>query len=442
MNNYLLKNGRVVDPANGRDEVCDVLVSDGVIAKVGQGLTAPDGTVVLDVPAGCVVTPGLIDMHVHLREPGQEHKETVRSGVTSAVAGGFTAVACMPNTTPVNDSASVTRYILDKAAEAGLARVYPIGAVSVGSKGEQLAEIGELKAAGCVAISDDGHPVRTALMMRRALEYAGMLDVLVIDHCEDPTLKGDGVVHEGAVATALGLRGIPGEAEEINVERDVTLAGLTNAPVHIAHLSTEGSLRAVRQGKARGIQVTCEVMPHHFVLTDEALHGYDTNTKMNPPLRPASDRDALIQGIADGSVDVIATDHAPHHADEKALPYDQAPFGIVGLETAVPLTLDRLVHAGVIDLARMVELMSVNPARIMKVPGGSLSEGAPADITVLAPDLPVTIDRKTLKSLSTNTPFDGWALRGGVAATVVGGRLVYRNRQVTGLEAWPSAPVE
>lgn len=442
MSNYLLRNGRVVDPANKRDEVCDVLVADGVIAGVGQNLDVPEGTVVLEVPAGCVVTPGLIDMHVHLREPGQEHKETVRSGVTSAVAGGFTAVACMPNTTPVNDSASVTRYILDKAAEAGLARVYPIGAVSVGSKGEQLAEIGELKAAGCVAISDDGHPVRTALMMRRALEYAGMLDILVIDHCEDPTLKGDGVVHEGAVATALGLRGIPGEAEEINVERDVTLAGLTGAPVHIAHLSTEGSLRAVRQGKARGIHVTCEVMPHHFVLTDEALHGYDTNTKMNPPLRPASDRDALIQGIADGSVDVIATDHAPHHADEKALPYDQAPFGIVGLETAVPLTLDRLVHAGVIDLARMVELMSVNPARIMKVPGGSLRAGAPADITVIAPDLSVTIDRASLKSLSTNTPFDGWTLRGGVAATLVGGRLVYRNRQVTGLDAWPSAPVE
>ncbi len=440
--NYLLRGGRVVDPGNGRDAVLDVLVVDGIIVKVGQHLTVHDGVTVLDVPAGCVVVPGLIDMHVHLREPGQEHKETVRSGVTSAVAGGFTAVACMPNTTPVNDSASVTRYILDRTAEAGLARVYPIGAVSVGSKGEQLAEIGELKAAGCVAISDDGHPVRTALLMRRALEYAGMLDVLVIDHCEDPTLKGDGVVHEGDVATALGLRGIPGEAEEINVERDITLAGLTKAPVHIAHLSTAGSLRAVRAGKARGISVTCEVMPHHFVLTDDALHGYHTNTKMNPPLRPASDRDALIAGIADGSVDVIATDHAPHHADEKALPYDQAPFGIVGLETAVSLTFDRLVHAGVIDLPRMVDLLSVNPARILAVPGGSLAEGAPADITLLAPDLVVTVDRRTMKSLSTNTPFDGWRLRGGVAATIVGGRLVYRNRAVTALDAWPTAPVE
>ncbi len=442
MRNYLLKNGRVVDPANTRDEVCDVLVADGVIAGVGQHLDVPEGTVVLEVPAGCVVTPGLIDMHVHLREPGQEHKETVRSGVTSAVAGGFTAVACMPNTTPVNDSASVTRYILDKAAEAGLARVYPIGAVSVGSKGEQLAEIGELKAAGCVAISDDGHPVKTALLMRRALEYAGMLDVLVIDHCEDPTLKGDGVVHEGVVATELGLRGIPGEAEEINVERDITLAGLAGAPVHIAHLSTAGSLRAVRQGKARGIAVTCEVMPHHFVLTDEALRGYDTNTKMNPPLRPASDRDALIDGIVDGSVDVIATDHAPHHADEKALPYDQAPFGIVGLETAVALTFDRLVHAGHIGLTRLVELMSLNPARILKVEGGTLSVGSAADISVLAPDLDVTVSRAEMHSLSTNTPFDGWTLRGGVAATIVGGRLVYCNRRVNGLETWPSAPVE
>jgi dihydroorotase len=439
---YLLKNGRVVDPATGRDGVFDVLVIDGVVVRVGPNLVVPDGVRVLDVPAGCVVTPGLIDMHVHLREPGQEHKETVLTGTRSAVAGGFTAVACMPNTVPVNDSASVTRYILDKAESAGLARVYPIGAVSVGSQGGQLAEIGELAAAGCVAVSDDGHPVATALLMRRALEYAGMLNVLVIDHCEDPTLKGDGVVHEGAVASALGLRGIPGEAEEIMVARDVILAGLTGAPVHIAHLSTAGSLRAVREGKARGVRVTCEVMPHHFVLTDEALHGYDSNTKMNPPLRPASDRDELIGGIVDGSVDVIATDHAPHHADEKALPYDQAPFGIVGLETCVPMTFDRLVHTGLIDVARMVELLSVNPARILGVPGGSLAEGVPADITVLAPDLPVTIDPSALHSLSKNTPFGGWTFRGGVAATLVGGRLVFRNPAVAGLASWPTAPVE
>jgi dihydroorotase len=439
---YILKNGRVIDPVNGRDGIFDIEVRDGVIARVGAGLSVPDGAAVLEVPAGCVVTPGLIDMHVHLREPGQEHKETVASGVAAAVAGGFTAVACMPNTSPINDSAAVTRYILDKAQAAGLARVYPIGAASVGSRGEQMAEIGELKAAGCVAVSDDGHPIRTALLMRRVLEYAGMLDVLVIDHCEDPTLKGEGVVHEGAVATELGLRGIPGEAEELWIERDVTLAGMTRTSFHVAHLSTAGSLRAVRAGKARGIAVTCEVAPHHFVLTDEALRGYDTHTKMNPPLRPQADVEALIEGLADGSVDAIATDHAPHHADEKALSYDQAPFGITGLETAVSLTFDRLVHTGHIGLARLVELLSVNPARILKVAGGALTEGAPADISVLAPDLPVTVRAATQKSLSRNMPFEGWTLRGGVAATIVGGRLVYRNADVDGLEAWPSAPVQ
>ena len=433
---YILRNGRVVDPAHGRDGQFDVEVRDGVIVRVGTTLAAADGVTVLHVPPGCVVTPGLIDMHVHLREPGQEHKETVASGAAAAVAGGFTAVACMPNTAPVNDSAAVTRYILDQAAAANLARVYPIGAASVGSKGEQLAEIGELKAAGCVAVSDDGHPIRTALLMRRVLEYAGMLDVLVIDHCEDPTLKGDGVVHEGAVASQLGLRGIPGEAEELWVERDITLAGLTRSPVHIAHLSTAGSLRAVRAGKARGIAVTCEVMPHHFVLTDEALRGYDTNTKMNPPLRGSADLEEMLRGLADGSIDVIATDHAPHHADEKALSYDQAPFGITGLETAVSLTLDRLVHAGVIGLSRMVELLSATPARILKVPGGALAEGAPADITVLAPDLPVTVRAAAMRSLSRNMPFEGWQLRGGVAATIVGGRLVYRNTAVEALAGW------
>jgi len=278
--------------------------------------------------------------------------------------------------------------------------------------------------------------------MRRVLEYAGMLDVLVIDHCEDPTVKADGVVHEGAVAAELGLRGIRGEAEELWIERDITLAGLANVPFHVAHLSTAGSLRAVRVGKARGIAVTCEVAPHHFVLTDEALRGYDTNTKMNPPLRPQADVDALVEGLADGSVDVIATDHAPHHADEKALTYDQAPFGITGLETAVSLTFDRLVHTGRIGLARMVELLSVNPARILKVTGGALNEGAPADLSVLAPDLAVTVHAAAQKSLSKNMPFEGWTLRGGVAATIVGGRLVYRNPAVDGLGSWPSAPIQ
>jgi dihydroorotase len=371
---------------------------------------------------------------VHLREPGQEHKETVATGTASAVAGGFTAVACMPNTAPVNDNANVTAYILARAAEAKLARVYPIGAVSRGSKGELLADIADLKQAGCVAITDDGHPVATALLLRRALEYAGMFGMPVIEHCEDPTLKGDGVAHEGFHAAALGLRGIPGAAEALGAERGILLAELTGSAFHVAHMSARASLRAVRKGKEAGIRVTCEVAPHHFTLTDEALTTpipYDTNTKMNPPLREAADRDAMVQGIVDGTVDVIATDHAPHHYDEKRVEFDRAPFGIVGLETAVPLTFDRLVHSGLIGVSRMIELMAVNPAKILRIPGGSLSEGAPADITILAPDLQVRIDARQLRSRSKNTPFDGWQLRGGVAATIVDGRTVYRNDEVS-----------
>ncbi len=424
----LLKGGRVVDPVNGRDGAFDVLVEDGRIGRVGRDLPV-EGAEVFELKRGWIVSPGLIDIHVHLREPGQEHKETVATGTRSAVAGGFTAVACMPNTDPVNDHAGITQFILKKAAEAGLARVYPIGAVSIGSAGEQLAELGEQKAAGCVAFTDDGRPVATALLMRRALEYAGMLGVPVIDHCEDPSLKADGVAHEGYFASRLGLRGIPGEAESIMVERDVSLAELAQAHVHIAHMSARQSLRAVRAGKERGVRVTCEVSPHHFTLTDEALDGpvkYDTNLKMNPPLREAADRDAMLEGIADGSVDVIATDHAPHHADEKMVEFDRAPFGIVGLETAVSIVLDRLVHSGRIPVRRMIELLSVNPAAVMHLPGGALSEGAAADITIIDPDAAVTIRAAGLQSKSRNTPFEGWQLRGGVVATIVGGRVLYR----------------
>jgi dihydroorotase len=427
----LLKGGRVVDPVNGIDGLHDVLIDGERIARVGRDLPA-DGAEVVDVPAGFVICPGFIDMHVHLREPGQEHKETVASGTAAAVAGGFTAVACMPNTTPVNDSATVTSLILSRAAAANLARVYPIGAVSKGSRGELLADIGELKAAGCVAITDDGHPVATALLLRRALEYAGMFGIPVIEHCEDPTLKGDGVAHEGFHASSLGLRGIPGAAEALGVERGVLLAELTGSLFHVAHMSARASLRAVRKGKEAGVGVTCEVAPHHFTLTDEALGSpipYDTNTKMNPPLREAADRDAMLAGIADGTVDVIATDHAPHHYDEKKVEFDRAPFGIIGLETAIPLALDRLVHAGLIRLPRLVELMSVNPARILRVPGGSLSAGAPADVTILAPDLRVRVEARTMRSRSKNTPFDGWELRGGVAATIVGGRTLFVHEQ-------------
>jgi dihydroorotase len=425
----LLKGGRVVDPGNGLDGAFDILIDDGRIARVGRGLPA-DGAAIIEIPAGLVVCPGFIDMHVHLREPGQEHKETVATGTAAAVAGGFTAVACMPNTDPINDDANVTAYIVNKAKEAGLARVYPIGAVSKGSKGERLADIAELKAAGCVALSDDGRPVATALLMRRALEYAAMFGMPVIDHCEDPSLKGDGVAHEGYQAATLGLRGIPGAAEAIMVERDVLCSEITSAPVHIAHMSARASLRAVQKGKEAGVKVTCEVAPHHFTLTDESLASplaYDTNVKMNPPLREALDRDAMLRGIADGSVDAIATDHAPHHYDEKKVEFDRAPFGIVGLETAIPLSMERLVHSGLIRLSRLVELMSLNPARILRVVGGTLSEGAPADVTILAPDLRVRIDAARMRSRSKNTPFDGWELRGGVAATIVGGTPLFVN---------------
>ena len=428
----LLKGGRVVDPANGIDGVHDILIDGERIARVGRDLP-PDGADVVEIPAHVVICPGFIDMHVHLREPGQEHKETVATGTAAAVAGGFTAVACMPNTTPVNDSANVTSLILSRAAAANLARVYPIGAVSKGSKGELLADIAELKDAGCVAITDDGHPVATALLLRRALEYAGMFGIPVIEHCEDQTLKGDGVAHEGFHASSLGLRGIPGAAEALGVERGILLAELTGSAFHVAHMSARASMRAVRKAKEAGIGVTCEVAPHHFTLTDEALGSplpYDTNTKMNPPLREAADRDAMLAGIADGTVDVIATDHAPHHYDEKKVEFDRAPFGIIGLETAVSLALDRLVHSGSIRLPRLVELMSVNPARILRVPGGTLSAGAAADITILAPDLAVRVDARTMRSRSKNTPFDGWQLRGGVAATIVGGRTLFVEERV------------
>jgi len=437
----LLKGGRVVDPVQGIDGRFDVLIDGDRIAQVGPDLPASlaDDGQVLTLPAGVVVCPGFIDMHVHLREPGQEHKETVATGVLSAVTGGFTAVACMPNTKPVNDNAGVTQLILQKAREANLARVYPIGAVSRGQKGEELADIAELREAGCVAVTDDGLPIATAILARRALEYTSMFNMPVIEHCEDQSLKGDGVAHEGPVASTLGLRGIPGVAEAITAGRDILLAEMTGGHVHIAHMSAWTTLEAVRQGKSRGVKVTAEVCPHHFTLTDDMLAApvaFDTNTKMNPPLREARDRDAMLAGIVDGTVDVIATDHAPHHYDEKNVEFDRAPFGIVGLETAVSICLDRLVRAGLIGLPRLVELMSVNPARILNVPGGSLAVGAVADITVLAPELPVTIDRTALRSKSKNTPYHGWTFTGGVAATIVGGRVVYANAGA----GWPSGP--
>jgi dihydroorotase len=437
----LLRGARVMDPASGVDGTRDVLIEGGRIARVDVSIPPDEtsATRIVDLGPSLVVCPGFIDMHVHLREPGFEHKETVATGVAAAVAGGFTAVACMPNTNPVNDSASVTRFILKQASEANLARVYPIGAVSKGSEGKELAEMADMRDAGCVAFSDDGRPVATAMLMRRALEYAGMLGMPVIDHCEDRTLAGEGVMHEGFHASRLGLRGIPGAAEDICVERDIILAEMIGSHAHIAHLSTAGALRAVRAAKARGVRVTCEVAPHHFTLTDERVLApltYDTNLKMNPPLRDGADRDALLTGLQDGTVDAIATDHAPHHADDKTVEFDRAAFGIVGLETAVSLSLDRLVHPGIVGLARLVELLSANPAGLLGVPGGRLAAGDAADITILAPDLEVTVRAASFRSKSRNTPFDGWTLRGGVAATMVGGRALFVNpgvAQVSGL---------
>lgn len=431
----LLKGARLIDPASGIDGVRDLLIEAGRVTRVDTDI--PPGTcsdaAVADLGPNLVITPGLIDMHVHLREPGFEHKETIATGTAAAAAGGFTAVACMPNTQPVNDNAAVTRFILKQADAAGFSRVYPIGAVTKGSAGEQLAEIAELRGAGCVALSDDGRSVATALLMRRALEYGGMFGMAVIDHCEDQSLAGQGVAHEGFHAAQLGLCGIPAAAEDVMVDRDIVLAGETGSALHIAHLSTAGALRSVREAKARHLRVSCEVTPHHFTLTDERLGAplaYDTHLKMNPPLRTTADREALLAGLGDGSIDAIATDHAPHHHDEKHVEFDHAPFGIIGLETAVSLSLDRLVHTGIIGLPRLVELLSVNPGRILGVPGGRLAAGDVADVTILAPDLSVTVSAAAMRSLSKNTPFDGWPLRGGVAATIVGGRVLYVNPEV------------
>jgi dihydroorotase len=423
MPKLLLKGGRIVDPANDLDTVDDLLIEDGVIRSVGGDVDDGDAEI-LDV-AGKVVAPGFVDMHVHLREPGFEYKETIASGVRAAAAGGFTAVACMPNTDPVNDHRSVTELILDRAAAAGPVHVYPIGAVSVGQRGEALAEMGELVDAGCVAFSDDGYPVATAELMRKALQYSQMFDVPIIEHCEEMSMTHGSVMHEGAVSAELGLRGWPAAAEDIIVARDLLLTEEFGGRLHLAHLSTSGAMRLVRDAKARGSTATCEVMTHHFTLTDEAVRGYDTNTKMNPPLRAESDRQALLEAIADGTVDVVATDHAPHHADEKLLEFDRSPFGIVGLETAVPLACTHLLHAGVVDVPRLVELMSTNPARILGVHRGGISDGAPADITVLDLDRERAVCAAEFHTKSRNTPFDGVELRGWPHATIVAGKVVW-----------------
>jgi len=414
---WRITNGRIIDPANQIDQIADLLVIDGRIA--GPDLPVPAGVPEIDAK-GCWVVPGLIDMHVHLREPGEEYKEDILSGAKAAASGGFTGVACMPNTKPVNDCATVTAMILGRAAEAAV-RVYPVGAISQGSEGHQLAEFGEMQAAGIVAVTDDGRPVRDSQLMRRALEYASGFGLTVISHSEEAALS-TGVMNEGPVSTRLGLKGIPTAAESIMVYREIALAEFTGAQVHIAHVSTAMAVDLIRAAKSRGVRVTAETAPHYFTLTDEAVLGYDTNTKMNPPLRSAVDREAIKAALADGTLDAIATDHAPHSILEKEVEFDAAANGIIGLETALPLAL-ALVRNQVIDEMRLVELMAVNPATILGIPAGTLGPGAAADITLIDPQRQWLYAADQVVSKSRNTPFLDWKLQGRAVLTMVGGTI-------------------
>ena len=420
--NLLIKGGRVIDPSQGIDETADVLVENGIIKEVGKGLSAA-GFDTIDA-SGKLVTPGLIDMHVHLRDPGLEYKEDIATGTRAAAAGGFTSVACMPNTKPVNDNKAITTYILAKAKSEGCVNVFPVGAITQGSKGEAMAEMGDMKEAGCVAVSDDGHPVVNSEMMRRALEYARGIGIMVISHSEDLALVGEGVMNESFTATEIGLKGIPWAAEDAAVARDVFLAEFTNSPLHLAHISTKGSVRIIRDAKARGVRVTCETAPHYFTLTEDAVRGYETNAKMNPPLRAPEDVAAIKAGLADGTIDAIATDHAPHHLDEKDIEFNLALNGIIGLETSLPLAL-KLVEDGTLTLHAMVERMSCNPSKILGLGRGTLAAGSPADITVIDPSLEWVVEADKLASKSKNSPFLGWSVKGAAVQTIVGGKVVY-----------------
>jgi dihydroorotase len=421
----LIQGGRVIDPSRGTDGVADVYLTDGKVAGVGSNIVGQEGTLVIPA-AGKVVAPGLIDLHVHLREPGQEDQETVATGAMAAAAGGFTAVCAMPNTDPVVDNQGTVGFIVSQAQRAAKARVYPIGAISLGQRGEKLAEFGELVGAGAVAVSDDGRPVMSSHLMRTALEYARTFSIPVADHCEDMALAAGGAMHEGIVATRLGLKGIPAAAEEIMVARDIILAELTGGHVHLCHMSTRGSVELIRRGKERGIRVTAEATPHHFTLTHEACEGYNTNAKMNPPLRENADREAIRQGLRDGTLDVIASDHAPHHYDAKEREFDDAPNGILGLETALGLAISELVETGLMTLSDLLLRMSTQPARIFNLPGGSLGVGAPADVVVFDPKARWTVDPSRFHSKSRNTPFGGRSLTGRAEVTIVRGRVVYQ----------------
>ncbi|HJP55871.1 MAG TPA: dihydroorotase [Gemmatimonadales bacterium] len=422
----LIRGGRVIDPGRGGDDVADVLVSAGRIEAVGRNIPAGDGTRVIDA-AGKIVAPGLIDLHTHLREPGQEDLETVASGAMAAAAGGFTAVCAMPNTDPVTDNQAAVGFIVSQAQRAGKARVYPIGAVSLGQKGQQLAEFGELVGAGAVAVSDDGKPVVSSHLMRTALEYAKTFGIPVADHCEDPTLAQGGAMHEGIVSTRLGLKGVPAAAEEIMVARDIILAELTGGHVHLCHMSTRGSVELIRRAKDRGLRVTAEACPHHFSLTHERCEGYDTNAKMNPPLREPADREAIREALRDGTIDAIATDHAPHHYDAKEREFDDAPNGIIGLETALGLAITELVEPGLLTLPELVRRMSTTPARIFNLPGGTLTVGGPADVVVFDPGAEWEVRPEAFHSKSRNTPFTGRRLRGRADLTIVRGEVVFER---------------
>ena len=426
--NLLIQGGRVIDPSSRRDEVADVLVEDGKVARIGQGLQAPPGAAVIDA-RGKIVMPGLIDPHVHLRDPGFEDKEDLESGTAAAAMGGFTAIACMPNTDPTTDNDAVVSSILKKAGAKGHVRVYPIGAVTKDRAGKELAEMGEMKAAGAVAFSDDGSPVATAEVLRCALEYLKTFGSTLIDHPEDMSLSDGGQINRGLTSTIAGFRGIPSESEEIAVARDLLVARLTGGRLHLTHISTKGSVELIKNAKQQGLNVTCDVTPHHLTLTEEAVleMGYDTNTKVNPPLRSKEDVLAVRKALAEGVIDAIGTDHAPHHLDDKWVEYDYAENGISGLETAVSLIVDKLVRPGTISWLRMAEVMSLNPAKILGVQGGALAEGAPADVTIIDPDYEYSVDPRRFKSKGRNTPFAAWRLTGAPCATIVGGKVVVRD---------------
>ena len=420
----LIKNGRVVDPASGHDAVADVLIEDGLIKGVGANLWSA-GTEVLDA-TGLIVAPGFIDMHVHLREPGFEHSETIESGARAAAAGGFTSICPMPNTAPVNDSPTVTTYIIEKARRHAVVNVFPIGAITRGSQGEELAAIGSMRQAGAVAISDDGRPVMNAQLMRRAMEFARSFKMPVINHCEDLHLSAGGDMHEGAESVRLGLRGIPGSSEDVMVARDILLAEVTGVRYHVAHISSRHSVEMVAFAKLKGLPVTSEATPHHLTLTDAGMIPYDSNYKMKPPLRSASDVNAVVEGVVNGAIDAIATDHAPHAGSEKMQEFEKCPFGIIGLETALGVALEHLVHSGKINITRLIEMFTVNPARILSIPRGTLAASAPADVTIFSTDRQWTYDVNKSLSKSRNSPFDGVFFRGGPVATIVSGKIVWQ----------------